>query len=215
MSQWLQWIILSSVTGSPIGSAIILIVFWFTVDRFTLGLMPDPVRWFLRHGNTAPARSALARMLAEGWRPDDSLGDETLDMVRDQFRQFADRRIAPGAHAWHLADVLIPDALVAEMAELGVFGVCIDPEYGGLGLGKLAMCVVSEELSRGWIAAGSLGTRSAISATSSSGISASARCQAWAPGAIRRSANWRNWSRTMSSVSSPSESSGRQPSASC
>jgi hypothetical protein len=48
MSQWLQWIILSSVTGSPIGSAIILIVFWYTVDRFTLGLMPDPVRWFMR-----------------------------------------------------------------------------------------------------------------------------------------------------------------------
>jgi hypothetical protein len=48
MSQWLQWIILSSVTGSPIGSAIILIVFWYTVDRFTLGLMPNPVRWFMR-----------------------------------------------------------------------------------------------------------------------------------------------------------------------
>lgn len=120
------------------------------------------VRWLLRHGNTAPARGELARMLAEGWRPDESLGDETLDMVRDQFRQFADRRVAPGAHAWHLADALIPDELVAEMAELGVFGVCIDPEYGGLGLGKLAMCVVSEELSRGWIAAGSLGTRSEI-----------------------------------------------------
>ena len=85
-----------------------------------------------------------------------------LDMVRDQFRQFTDERIAPHAHAWHLADALIPDEIVAEMAALGVFGVCIDEAHGGLGLGKLAMCVVSEELSRGWIAAGSLGTRSEI-----------------------------------------------------
>ncbi len=43
-----------------------------------------------------------------------------------------------------------------------MFGVCIAEAHGGLGLGKLAMCVVSEELSRGWIAAGSLGTRSEI-----------------------------------------------------
>ena len=120
------------------------------------------VRWFLRGGNTPATRLDLAHRLAEGWRPDEGLGDETLDMVRAQFRNFTDRRVAPGAHGWHLADALIPDALVAEMAELGVFGVCIAPEYGGMGLGKLAMCVVSEELSRGWIAAGSLGTRSEI-----------------------------------------------------
>jgi (2S)-methylsuccinyl-CoA dehydrogenase len=83
-------------------------------------------------------------------------------MVREQFRRFADERIAPRAHQWHLDDVLIPDEIVAEMAALGTFGVCIAPEHGGLGLGKLAMCVVTEELSRAWIAAGSLGTRSEI-----------------------------------------------------
>ncbi|HEX4199378.1 MAG TPA: acyl-CoA dehydrogenase family protein [Caulobacteraceae bacterium] len=120
------------------------------------------VRWFLDNGNSVETRAALAARLGEGWRPDESLGDETLDMVRDQFRRFSDERIAPRAHAWHLADELIPDAVVAEMAALGVFGVCIAPEYGGMGLGKLAMCVVTEELSRGWIAAGSLGTRSEI-----------------------------------------------------
>ena len=120
------------------------------------------VRRCLRDGNTASARAGLGRLLADGWRPDDSLGDETLDMVRDQFRQFTDERIAPHAHAWHLADMLIPDEVIASMAELGVFGVCIHEAHGGLGLGKLAMCVVSEELSRGWIAAGSLGTRSEI-----------------------------------------------------
>ncbi len=45
MSQWLQWIILSSLTGSPLLSAVILLVFWWTVDRFTLGVLPDPLRW--------------------------------------------------------------------------------------------------------------------------------------------------------------------------
>jgi (2S)-methylsuccinyl-CoA dehydrogenase len=120
------------------------------------------VTWFLEHGSTPAARSALVARAVEGWRPSEGLGDDVLDAVRQQFRRFSDARIAPFAHGWHLADQLIPDSVVAEMAELGVFGVCIDPEYGGLGLGKLAMCVVSEELSRGWIAAGSLGTRSEI-----------------------------------------------------
>ena len=126
-------------------------------------LEADPaVRRFLDEGNVAANRAAIAVLLRDGVRPDESLEDETLDMVRDQFRTFAAERIAPHAHGWHLADVLIPDAVVAEMADLGVFGVCIDPDHGGLGLGKLAMCVVSEELSRGWICAGSLGTRSEI-----------------------------------------------------
>ncbi len=117
---------------------------------------------FLGPVSAAEDRRLLALRLAEGWRPDARLGDETLDLIRDQFQQFAEDRIAPFAHGWHLADALIPDEVVQEMADLGVFGVCIDPEHGGLGLGKLAMCVVTEELSRGWIAAGSLGTRSEI-----------------------------------------------------
>jgi len=126
-------------------------------------LEADPaVAWFLEQGDTAQARKALVAHLAEGGEVSDALGDETLDMIRDQFRRFTAERIAPFAHQWHLDDVLIPDALVREMAELGVFGVSIDPEHGGLGLGKLAMAVVTEELSRGWIAAGSLGTRSEI-----------------------------------------------------
>ena len=149
--------------GLPMGQNEIVRPVDLGAEDEAAALAEDPAaRWFLRHGNTPAARADLAGRLAEGWRPDETLSDETLDMIREQFRQFTDERVAPHAHAWHLADVLIPDALVAEMAALGVFGVCIDPEYGGLGLGKLAMCVVSEELSRGWIAAGSLGTRSEI-----------------------------------------------------
>ena len=101
-------------------------------------------------------------MLADGARPDEGLGDETLDLVRSQFRAFTAEKITPHAHSWHLADALIPDDVIAEMAQLGVFGVCIPESHGGLGMGKLAMAVVSEELSRGWICAGSLGTRSEI-----------------------------------------------------
>lgn len=118
--------------------------------------------WFLSHGNSAANRAALVKHMRAGGAVEDSLGDEALDMIRDQYRRFGAERILPGAHEWHLKDELIPDDVIREMAELGTFGICIDEEYGGLGLGKLAMCVVTEELSRAWIAAGSLGTRSEI-----------------------------------------------------
>jgi len=117
---------------------------------------------FLADGNTAETRLRLANLLAEDARPDEAFDDETLDLIRSQFRAFTADRIAPHAHEWHLADNLIPAEVIAEMAELGVFGVSIAEEHGGLGLGKTAMCLVSEELSRGWICAGSLGTRSEI-----------------------------------------------------
>lgn len=126
-------------------------------------LAADPaVARFLAEGSTAQTRARLAAMLADGARPDEGLGDETLDLVRSQFRAFTAEKITPHAHSWHLADALIPDDVIAEMAQLGVFGVCIPESHGGLGMGKLAMAVVSEELSRGWICAGSLGTRSEI-----------------------------------------------------
>ena len=70
-----------------------------------------------------------------------------------------------------IADLHLPDSpgvdtierLVAA-CQYPVIGLTIDEAYGGLGLGKEAMCVVSEELSRGYVGAGSLGTRSDIAA---------------------------------------------------
>jgi len=100
----------------------------------------------------------------DGGFGDWALDDDTLDMIRDQFRRFSVEQVTPFAHGWHERDELIPDEVVNAVAELGVFGLTIPEEQGGLGLGKSAMCVVTEELSYGYIGVGSLGTRSEIAA---------------------------------------------------
>lgn len=137
--------------------------------------------YFLRAGNTPENRKALVEAIRHGASVHEGLDDEMLDMVRDQYRRFGADRILPKAHEWHLTDVLIPDEVVGEMADLGTFGICIDEEYGGLGLGKLAMCVVTEELSRVWIAAGSLGTRSEIAGELISLAGTDEQKQYWLP----------------------------------
>jgi len=118
-------------------------------------------------GNTPAARLRLAELISEGADSGHfgALGlDETLGMVRDQFRRFSDEEVAPNAHEWHLKNELIPLEVIEHMAEMGVFGLTVPEEFGGLEMGKTAMCVVSEELSRGYIGVGSLGTRSEIAA---------------------------------------------------
>ena len=90
--------------------------------------------------------------------------DETMGLVREQFFRFAQDKVAPHAHRWHLKDELIPLDIIARMSALGVFGLTVPERYGGAGLSKTAMCVVSEELSRAYIGVGSLGTRSEIAA---------------------------------------------------
>ncbi|QQS14960.1 MAG: acyl-CoA dehydrogenase family protein [Rhodospirillales bacterium] len=117
-------------------------------------------------GNTAVVRQRIAELLTDALDTGDfgalGLDDEALEMVRDQFRRFVGEEVLPHAHGWHLRDELIPMPVVSKMAEMGVFGLTIPEEWGGLGMGKLAMCVVTEELSRGYIGVGSLGTRSEI-----------------------------------------------------
>jgi len=120
------------------------------------------VSYFIREGNSADKRAQLTQYIADGQGISETLDDDLLAAVREQYRRFTEERIVPHAHGWHLRNELIPDNVVTEMAQLGTFGVCIPEEYGGLGLGKLFMCIVTEELSRGWIGAGSLGTRSEI-----------------------------------------------------
>jgi (2S)-methylsuccinyl-CoA dehydrogenase len=119
-------------------------------------------------GGSMAARAALASALIDGadqqFFGDLGLGDETLVMIQEQFSRFAAEKVMPFAHEWHLADELIPMSVIQEMADLGVFGLTVPEEFGGLGLGKLAMCVVTEELSRAYIGVGSLSTRSEIAA---------------------------------------------------
>ncbi|HYZ25370.1 MAG TPA: acyl-CoA dehydrogenase family protein, partial [Geminicoccaceae bacterium] len=124
----------------------------------------DPaVRRAVVDGTAAPLRTRLATLIADGEFGDWGL-DDTLDMVREQFRRFAEEQIVPNAHGWHALDQLIPLELVEALAGLGVFGLTVPEAWGGLGMGKAAMCVVTEELSRGYIGVGSLGTRSEIAA---------------------------------------------------
>jgi (2S)-methylsuccinyl-CoA dehydrogenase len=119
----------------------------------------------LRPGASQAVKSRIVELLEDArGRPSlEASGlDETLEAIRDQFQAFAAERITPHAHGWHLRDELIPLELLQELGDLGVFGLTAPEAWGGSGLGKVAMCVVSEALSRGWIGTGSLGTRSEI-----------------------------------------------------
>ena len=130
-------------------------------------LMAPAVMTLTQGGNTQAARLRLVELMQEQ-SANITVGasglDEELEMIREQFRRFSLDRVEPHAHDWHLKDELIPMEIIEEMAEMGVFGLTIPEEYGGFGLSKASMCVVSEELSRGYIGVGSLGTRSEIAA---------------------------------------------------
>jgi (2S)-methylsuccinyl-CoA dehydrogenase len=142
-----------------------------TVRLTALGVEPAASAQFaraagelLQDGNSAAARARLAALIADGRFGDWGLEDDTLELIREQFRRFAQEQVVPYAQGWHERDELIPDQVVEAVAGLGVFGLTIPEAHGGLGLGKAAMCVVTEELSRGYIGVGSLGTRSEIAA---------------------------------------------------
>jgi (2S)-methylsuccinyl-CoA dehydrogenase len=114
---------------------------------------------------TAAKKARLAALIAA--QPaattfGDSGMDETHAAMREEMRRFAEVEVLPHAHRWHLENEYIPLDVIAKMSTMGVFGLTTPEAWGGLGLGKEAMCVVSEELSRGYIGVGSLGTRSEI-----------------------------------------------------
>jgi (2S)-methylsuccinyl-CoA dehydrogenase len=116
-------------------------------------------------GNTAANRARLAALVQQqetsGHFGEPAL-DETLEAIRDEMRKFSLAEVIPFAHEWHLKNEYIPLDVIAKLSELGVFGLTLPEHFGGMGLGKESMCVVSEELSRGYIGVGSLGTRSEI-----------------------------------------------------
>ncbi len=138
-----------------------------TLDEADALFAVPSVRRLIIDGKSPEALAAAARLLPDALTREtvEETGlDETMQMVRQQFAKFTAERIKPHAHGWHLRNEYIPMDIVNEMAELGVFGLTIPEEFGGLGMDKIAMCVVSEELSRGYIGTGSLGTRSEIAA---------------------------------------------------
>ena len=158
-----------------------------------LGLSPEDLRALsapevvilTQSGNTQAARLRLVALMRER-RAEIAVGnaglDDELAKIREQFRRFALDRVVPHAHEWHLKDELIPMEVIDELAEMGVFGLTIPEEFGGFGLSKASMCVVSEELSRGYIGVGSLGTRSEIAAELILAGGTQAQKEKWLPG---------------------------------
>ncbi|MDJ0449662.1 acyl-CoA dehydrogenase family protein [Methylocystis sp. JR02] len=126
---------------------------------------PACVDALILSGNTPANRARLAELI-DHHSAAETIGasglDETLEAIRSEMRKFAADNVVPFAHEWHSKNAYIPLEVIGGLAELGVFGLTIPEEYGGSGMGKIAMCVVSEELSRAYIGVGSLGTRSEI-----------------------------------------------------
>ncbi|AZQ65724.1 acyl-CoA dehydrogenase [Silicimonas algicola] len=154
--------------GIPMSQGEIVRVADLGLSSEDVALLDTPaVRTLIAEGNTQDARLSLVRLMRER-NADITVGatglDDELEMIREQFRRFSKDRVEPHAHEWHLKDELIPMEVISELADLGVFGLTIPEEHGGLGLSKASMVVVSEELSRGYIGVGSLGTRSEIAA---------------------------------------------------
>jgi (2S)-methylsuccinyl-CoA dehydrogenase len=140
------------------------------------------VQALVTRGNTAAVRGRIAELLAPGDFGADGLADPTLELVRDQFHRFASERVAPHAQSWHRENRLIPVEVIQALAELGVFGLTVPERWGGLGMGRLAMCLVAQELSRASLAVGSLGTRSEIAAELVRLGGTAAQQRRWLPG---------------------------------
>jgi len=137
------------------------------VARGEIRAFEDTASTLIDAGSARSLRARLAALIGEqhGATTYGHSGiDETLAQIHEQMRRFSQAEVAPNAHGWHLQNAYIPLEIVQQCAELGVFGLTLPEDRGGMGLGKESMCIVSEELSRGYIGVGSLGTRSEIAA---------------------------------------------------
>jgi len=141
------------------------------------------VETLIAGGNTAERRARLIELIRASHGI--TIGvcglEETLESIRVEMRRFADAEVIGHAQSWHRTNSYIPLDIIKQMSELGVFGLTIPEEFGGMGLGKESMCVVSEELSRGYIGVGSLGTRSEIAAELILGSGTAEQKEKWLP----------------------------------
>jgi len=133
-------------------------------DQELNAFLIDDIKELIKNGNSNNVKIQIAKLILDKNFGNIGLEDETLEMIQDQFKKFSEEQVVPNAHEWHLKDQLIPLEVIKQMSELGVFGLTIPESYGGLGMKKIAMCVVTEELSRGYIGIGSIGTRAEIAA---------------------------------------------------
>jgi (2S)-methylsuccinyl-CoA dehydrogenase len=141
------------------------------------------VEHLIAYGNTAARRARLVELMRLGQEATVGASglEDTLDSIREEMRKFAEGQVVPHAQEWHLRNNYIPLDVIGQMSELGVFSLTIPEDYGGMGLGKESMCVVSEELSRGYIGVGSLGTRSEIAAELILGSGTEDQKRKWLP----------------------------------
>jgi (2S)-methylsuccinyl-CoA dehydrogenase len=141
------------------------------------------VESLIASGNTVERRARLIELMRASHNA--TVGtcglDETLESIREEMRKFADSEVIGHAQTWHRTNSYIPLEIIGQMSELGVFGLTIPEAFGGMGLGKESMCVVSEELSRGYIGVGSLGTRSEIAAELILGSGTTEQKEKWLP----------------------------------
>ena len=151
-------------SGIPMNQGEIVRPADFGLDEASVAPLRGSVAELIATGNTPALRARLVELIQHA--PAGCIGDpgldETLEAMRGEMRRFAEAEVVPHAQDWHRQNQYIPLEIIKALADMGVFGLTIPEEYGGLGLGKVAMCVVSEELSRGYIGVGSLGTRSEI-----------------------------------------------------
>jgi (2S)-methylsuccinyl-CoA dehydrogenase len=172
------------VGGIPISQGEIVRLGDFGLSTSTVASrVTGDVEALIAQGNTAPHRARLIELMCAGHGGMvGSAGlDDTLDSIRNEMRKFADSEVADHAQTWHRTNSYIPLDVIGQMSALGVFGLTIPEQYGGMGLGKESMCVVSEELSRGYIGVGSLGTRSEIAAELILGGGTEEQKQKWLP----------------------------------
>ena len=135
------------------------------VSKTEIRRFEDSVADLMAEGGSEAVKARLADLIAA--QPNamtfgDTGLDETHAEIQNLMRRFCLDEVYPHAHEWHLQNAYIPLEIIQKLSELGVFGLSLPEQYGGSGLGKEAMCVASEELSRGYIGVGSLGTRAEI-----------------------------------------------------
>lgn len=135
------------------------------VSKADLRRFEDSISDLVAEGGSETVKARLGELIAaqpEAMTFGDTGLDETHAQIQDLMRRFCLDEVYPHAHEWHLKNEYIPLEVIAKLAELGVFGLALPEEFGGMALGKESMCVASEELSRGYIGVGSLGTRAEI-----------------------------------------------------